>query len=209
MATRHDTPRDVRGGAVKQEGVIPRLDLRVATVTLVGVSQLIVGNASLYQLPEKAGGGYGYPAAAFKQSMVEACRFVGWMSMCVAAGSFHVDGVSTVLPAEASHDLFGVMARLPDVPVDLVKIEGPGPQKREDAVRIGGKAVTMRTRDQFDEWRVELSVRYNADVITEEQIRRLAAIAGTCCGVGQWRPAATRRGGGIYGRFRVDDEENG
>jgi hypothetical protein len=115
--------------------------------------------------------------------------------------------VTTVLPAEASHDLFGVVVRLPDAPVDLVKIEGPGPSKRKSTARIDGEIVPILTRDQFDEWRVELSVRYNADVITEEQIRRLAAIAGACCGVGQWRPAATRRGGGIYGRFRVADEE--
>lgn len=127
---------------------------------------------SLYYHPE---GGYGFPCVGFKSAAVAACRYVDGIKMTEARGAFHVVG-------------------------ELAKIEGPEPEMREDMVRIAMGTADVRYRGQFWPWRVKLTISYNEDALTPEQIVNLFNVAGFGVGVGEWRPG---KSGGPYGRFRV------
>ncbi len=169
--------------------MIPKLDTRVFEVKLTGDSPLIchawsdkakrmmlekqqkkAGKAkaakdpeddyrnSLYNHPD---GGYGFPAVAFKNAAVSACRFVD-MKMTEARGAFHVLG-------------------------EMVAIEGE-PNMREDMVRLNGKTADIRYRGEFKKWGCVLTVSYNGAFWSPEQIINLFNSAGFGVGVGEWRP---------------------
>lgn len=181
---------------------LPQLDIRTIQVRLVGDSALIchrwsekakkemldkqMGKAtagkapkdperdyaeSLYPYP---GGGFGFPTIAFKNAAVSACTSLGKSITKVAARqSFHVIG-------------------------ELVQIEGE-PRPREDMVRIGQGTADIRYRGEFPEWAVTLTIRYNARVLTAEQIVNLFNTAGFAVGVGEWRSEKD----GSFGLFHV------
>jgi hypothetical protein len=168
---------------------VPRPDIRDCYIDLVGTSSLICHNwskkakeamlnkqmrkadpgkepknpeldfiESLYSLGE---GRYGFPALAFKKSMVRGGTYVG-QKMTVLRGAFHVIG-------------------------EFVEINGV-PRPREDMVRIDKGTADIRYRGEFPEWTVRLHIRYNRRVISEEQLLNLALHAGFSVGVGDWRP---------------------
>lgn len=121
-----------------------------------------------------ADGGFGFPAVAFKNAAVTACTSLGKAITKVAARqAFHVCG-------------------------ELIHIDGT-PTMREDMVRIGMGTADIRFRGEFREWSCLLDVRYNARVLTDEQIVNLFNVAGFAVGVGEWRPERD----GQYGLFHV------
>lgn len=183
---------------------LPRLDLRLMTITVIGDSPLICHawskkarqamldkqmkrakpgkeakdpeqdfRESLYPLP---GGGYGFPAVAFKAAAVSACRFADGVKMTEARGAFHVLG-------------------------EMVPIQGE-PTMREDMVKIALGTADIRFRGEFKEWRADLPIRFNASALSPEQIVNLFNTAGFGVGVGEWRPERN----GSYGMFRVAGE---
>ena len=125
---------------------------------------------SLYEHPD---GGYGFPSVAFKAAAVDACSHVDGITKVEARGAFHIDG-------------------------DMVKITGK-PTMREDMVRIGMGTADIRYRGQFDPWSVLIPIRYNAGVLSAEQIIHLFNVAGFGIGVGEWRPQKD----GMFGLFHV------
>jgi hypothetical protein len=114
---------------------------------------------SLYPYP---GGGYGFPSIAFKAAAVDACSHVDGITKVLARGAFHIQG-------------------------DLVKIDGT-PEMREDMVRVGMGVADLRYRGEFREWSCVVKIRYNARVLSAEQIVNLFRIAGFAIGVGEHRP---------------------
>lgn len=186
---------------------IPPLNIQTARLTVVGDSPLVVhrwsqkakeqmlgkqmkkalpGKAakdpqedyeqSLYKLP---GGGYGFPAIAFKSAAVTACTQVAGLTKVLARGAFHVRGI----PTEEG---------------EMVRIEGT-PHMREDMVRIAMGTADIRFRGEFTEWSAVLEVKYNASVISPAQIVNLFHHAGFAVGVGEWRPEKD----GAFGMFSV------
>jgi len=186
---------------------VPNLDLRLTYLPIVGVTPLIchawsekakkmildkqTGVAStgrehknpeqdfrdsLYDFP---GGGYGFPAVAFKASAVSACTSLGKSITKVAA-----------------RQAFHVMAD--DPKTGLVKITGK-PEMRDDMVRVGMGTADIRFRGQFFPWSCKLGVRYNARVLSIEQIANIFNTAGFAVGVGEWRSERD----GEYGQFEV------
>lgn len=184
---------------------LPKLNLQVMQVTLIGDSPLIchawstkAKKAMLDKQMKKArakkeakspeddydeslyridGDRFGFPAVAFKSAAVDACRFVEGVKMTEARGAFHIVG-------------------------EFVVIEGE-PTPREDMVRVGMGTADIRYRGQFREWRATLTIQFNANVISAEQIVNLLTLAGFGVGVGEWRPERN----GSYGRFHVATEE--
>jgi len=182
--------------------IVPKYDIRTTEVTIVGDAPLIchawsekakkmmldkqmgVPNEgkepknpekdfedSLYHLP---GGGYGFPSVAFKSAAVTACTSMGKSITKVAARqAFHIVG-------------------------DMVRIDGT-PTPREDMVRIGMGTADIRYRGEFRTWSCKLMIRYNARVLTVEQIVNLLNVAGFAVGVGEWRPEKD----GMFGLFHV------
>ncbi len=180
---------------------LPKLNLQTMQVTLIGDSPLICHawskkakqemldkqmkkakqqraakdpeqdyKDSLYVHPE---GGYGFPAVAFKAAAVDACSHVANFTKVEARGSFHIN-------------------------TDLVKIEGK-PTPREDMVKIAMGTADIRYRGEFKTWKCNFQLRYNANVITPEQILNLFNTAGFAIGVGEWRPQRD----GSFGMFHV------
>jgi hypothetical protein len=126
---------------------------------------------SLYKLP---GGKFGFPSIAFKNAAVTACTSLGKaITKTAARQCFHVTG-------------------------DMVEIVGK-PTMREDTVRIGQGTADIRYRGQFEKWSCTLAIRYNARVLSDEQLIALLNLAGFAVGVGEWRPERD----GQFGLFHV------
>lgn len=180
---------------------LPKLNLQTMQVTLIGDSPLICHawskkakqemldkqmkkakqqraakdpeqdyKDSLYVHPE---GGYGFPAVAFKAAAVDACSHVANFTKVEARGSFHIN-------------------------TDLVKIDGK-PTPREDMVKIAMGTADIRYRGEFKKWSCSFQLRYNANVITPEQVLNLFNTAGFAIGIGEWRPQRD----GSFGMFHV------
>jgi len=126
---------------------------------------------SLYRRPD---GGYVFPAIAFKAAAVDACSHVADVTKVLARGAFHVVG-------------------------EWVEIEGE-PRMREDMVRIGLGTADLRYRGEFPTWCAKVTVRYNRNVLSAEQIVSLFNTAGFAIGIGEWRP---QKNGG-FGMFHVE-----
>ena len=131
---------------------------------------------SLYPMPD---GGFGFPVIAFKNAAVTACTSVEGVTKVAARQAFRVGG--TLDGAE------------------LVKIEGADPEPREDMVRIGMGTADIRYRGQFVHWWTKVRVRFNASVLSAEQIVNLFNTAGFGVGVGEWRMEKD----GQFGCFHV------
>lgn len=126
---------------------------------------------SLYHLEE---GGYGFPVVAFKSAAVDACSHVAEITKVSARGAFHIIG-------------------------EMAKIDGK-PTMREDMVRIGMGTADIRFRGEFKKWSTDLTVRFNGNVLSLEQIVNLFNTAGFAIGVGEWRPQKD----GSFGMFHVE-----
>jgi hypothetical protein len=187
---------------VKQKVDIPRLQIAVMTLTLIGDSPLICHNWSnksktmmLDKMMHKATearpardpqqdfkdslyphpeGGYGFPVIGFKAAAVDAASFVDGITKVMLRGAFHING-------------------------ELVKIQGI-PTPREDMVRVGMGAADIRYRGEFKEWKAKLSIRFNSRVVSAEQITNMFMNAGFAVGVGEWRPQKD----GNHGMFHVE-----
>jgi hypothetical protein len=119
---------------------------------------------------------FGFPAVAFKNAAVTAVTQVDGMTKVLARGVFHVN--------------------LGD---ELVEIVGQ-PRMREDMVRVGMGTADIRYRGEFPEWSAQLRIRYNASVVSAEQIVNLFRLAGFAVGIAEWRPEKD----GSYGMFHVE-----
>lgn len=118
---------------------------------------------------------FGFPCIAFKLAAVEACTSIGKQAITKVAArqAFHVMG-------------------------ELAPIKGK-PTMREDPVTVGQGTADLRYRGEFKEWETELLIRYNARVLTDEQIINLINTAGFAVGVGEWRSEKS----GNHGLFHV------
>ena len=182
--------------------VLPPLQIETVNVTLIGDTPLIVHRwsekakkqmldkqmkrasagkeakdperdfrESLYVLED---GAYGFPIIGFKAAAVTACTSIGSMTKVAARQAFHVDG-------------------------EFAIIEGDEPKMREDMVRVGMGTADIRYRGEFKKWFTTIAVKYNANVMSAEQILNLMQTAGFAVGVGEWRPEKD----GQFGRFHV------
>jgi len=130
---------------------------------------------SLYVLPD---GGYGFPIIGFKAAAVTACTSIGGLTKVAARQAFHVEGEYAV-------------------------IEGGEPTMREDMVRVGMGTADIRYRGEFRNWWTTITVKFNGNVMSAEQILNLFSTAGFAVGVGEWRPERD----GQFGRFHVASAE--
>lgn len=202
---------------------LPRLDLRLMDVTIIGDSPLIVHawseKAKRLMLDKQvktakgareakdpvadfeaslyrlADGGYGFPSVAFKSAAVTAITSVAGMTKIAARQAFHILGEAVDVPGAFE----GTMARQ-----NLVRINGGEPQMREDLVRIGMGTADLRYRGEFPDWTATLLIRFNANVLSEAQILNILNVSGFAVGVGEWRPERD----GSYGMFHVATDQD-
>ncbi|RVK37621.1 hypothetical protein [Sinorhizobium meliloti] len=210
--------------AAKREEIgieLPKLDIRLMEVTVVGDSPLIVHAWSEKAKKEMLGkqmktakqakeakdpkadfesslyrlgdGGHGFPSIGFKAAAVTACTSVAGITKVAARQAFHILGED--VDVKGAFD--GTSARH-----NLVRIEGSEPSMREDMVRVGMGTADLRYRGEFADWHAKLLVRYNANVLSESQILNIINVAGFAVGVGEWRPEKD----GMSGMFHVATE---
>lgn len=201
---------------------LPRLDIQLMEVVVVGDSPLIVHawsqkakgemlakqmkkavgakpakdpvadfEASLYRL---ADGGYGFPSVGFKAAAVTAITSVAGMTKVAARQAFAVLGED----ADVKGAFEGTVARQ-----NLVRLNGT-PTMREDLVRVGMGTADLRYRGEFRDWSARLLVRYNANVLSQEQILNILNVSGFAVGVGEWRPERD----GQFGMFHIATERD-
>lgn len=147
---------------------------------------------SLYMMPGskpagEKGAKYGFPASGLKKSMMTAAgRFLypsnKQMNSKVVAGAVFV------LPSGPGSDLM------------QIKHAAKYPHMRSDPGRnpnTGG--AVMIHRGGFGEWSIDVLVRYNAAVLSREQLFTIVQWAGAAVGLGEWRAEK----GGVYGCFEI------
>ena len=66
-----------------------------------------------------------------------------------------------------------------------------------------GRAKHIRVRPRFDVWTTSGTITVVDETITEEILRLILEMAGTYCGLGDWRPSSPSKPG-PWGRFRSD-----
>lgn len=200
---------------------LPKLDIRLMEVTVIGDSPLIVhawSEKAKREMLDKqmkkakgakeakdpkadfeaslyrmADGGYGFPSVGFKAAAVTACTSVAGITKVAARQAFHILGEDV----DVSGVFAGTSARH-----NLVRVDGGPPAMREDTVRVGMGTADIRYRGEFKEWSAKLLVRYNANVLSESQILNILNTGGFAVGVGEWRPEKD----GSYGMFHVATE---
>lgn len=86
----------------------------------------------------------------------------------------------------------------------LVRIHSEkGPEESRLPVKNKNGSMDIRARPMWREWKCELKVRYDADMISSESIANLVARAGEQVGVGAGRPFSTASSGCGWGTFEV------
>lgn len=121
-----------------------------------------------------AAGRFGFPVVGVKAAAVSAARWVDGLKMTELRGAFHLQG-------------------------EMAVIEGT-PRMREDMVRVGMGTADLRYRAEFPDWSMPITVRYNGNAISAEQIANLLNVAGFGVGLGEWRPERD----GSYGLFHIE-----
>lgn len=73
---------------------------------------------------------------------------------------------------------------------------------------IQGSGV-QRARPKIEEWATEITLEYDPDALTPEQILWAFETAGKRCGIGDYRPSCPSGKGGPFGRYTVELMEDG
>lgn len=130
-------------------------------------------------------GWIGLPAAAFRAAMISACRIAGYAMTRAKLSAFVLaDGVD----------------RLDGV--GLVRVYGE-PRPMTHPVRNESGVADVRSRPMWDEWRVKLRVRYDADQFSVADVANLLNRAGLQVGVGEGRNDSKKSAGVGWGSFRL------
>jgi len=129
----------------------------------------------------------GIPCTAFRAAMIDACRTVNLVMTKAKMSVF-------VVP-----DGFDVADGTP-----LVRLQGPPPERTQMHVRNDNGSADIRIRPMWREWRADVTVEFDADMITAESVVNLLDRAGRQVGVGAGRPFSKNSVGQGWGTFTVD-----
>ena len=137
-------------------------------------------------LHESADDWYGIPVIAFRAAMVRAAQLCGIemtrakMCVFVEADGFEEDGKG------------------------LVKITKGKPEQFVVHVRNSGGKVDLRSRGRFAPgWEATVSIKFDADFMSQESVVNLLQRAGSQVGIGAGRPFSTMSVGQGWGEFQI------
>lgn len=133
-------------------------------------------------------GWLGIPCASFRHALIDACRSPSIdFSMAAAKQAFNV------LPDGESSDF-----------TPLVKITKGKPEKMISPVRNDNNSCDLRARAKFNAgWEAVITIRFDADAFTLQDIANLLAHAGASCGVLEGRPSSKDSPGMGWGTWDV------
>ena len=131
-------------------------------------------------------GWHGIPAGALRQAMIDACRLTEFdmtrAKMCIR---IIADGLNS--------ENFE----------PLVKIQGK-PEMFTDRVKIGMNQTDIAVRAMFKEWSALVTIQWDANVFTADDVCNLLARAGWQVGIGAGRPLSKTSAGTGKGTFEVE-----
>lgn len=133
---------------------------------------------------------YGVPATAFKAAIVDAARYFK----------------GSKLTMTALKQMIFVKGEGPDMLVPFDEFTSP-PKMREDPVRNATGVADLRYRGEFWPWSLTLPIVFVAGQFDIESLVALVDAAGMG-GVGEWRPSSKESKSGMFGTWRVVDEQN-
>jgi len=134
-------------------------------------------------------GWYGLPASAFRSGLISTCRLLGFpMTLAKLSIFVEADGYET--------DRFGVQP--------LVRITKGTPKRTDFAVRNATGVADIRPRPMWEEgWEAVVTIRYDADQFTMQDVTNLLARMGMQVGIGAGRPDSTDSAGMGWGTFKI------
>ena len=128
----------------------------------------------------------GIPCPAFRAAMIDACRTVGMVMTKAKMSVF-------VLPDGFDRD----------DGTPLVRLIAGEPERTESLVRNDNGGADIRIRPMWREWEADVSIEFDADMITPESVVNLLDRAGRQVGVGEGRPFSKNSVGQGWGTFQV------
>lgn len=129
----------------------------------------------------------GIACPAFRAAMIDACRTVGLVMTKAKMSVF-------VIP-----DGFDEQDGTP-----LVRIDAAEPERTESLVRNDNGSADIRIRPMWREWAANVTVEFDADMITPDSVVNLLDRAGRQVGVGEGRPFSKNSVGQGWGTFTVE-----
>lgn len=131
----------------------------------------------------------GMPASSFRAGLISTCRLLGFPMTLAKLSVF-------VLPDGYERDKFGVQP--------LVKITKGKPKRTDFAVRNATGVADIRPRPMWDEgWEATVTLRFDADQFTLQDVTNLLARMGMQVGIGAGRPDSKDSAGMGWGTFRI------
>jgi hypothetical protein len=131
----------------------------------------------------------GIPASAFRAGLISTCRLLGFpMTLAKLSVFVQADGYE--------RDRFGVQP--------LVKITKGKPERTDFAVRNATGVADIRPRPMWSEgWEAVVTIRFDEDQFTLEDVTNLLARMGEQVGIGAGRPDSKDSAGMGWGTFKI------
>jgi len=128
----------------------------------------------------------GISAPAFRTAMIDACRTVGLVMTKAKMSVFVVaDGID----------------KQDGTP--LVRIIADAPERMESLVRNDNGGADIRIRPMWRKWSANITLDFDADMITADSVANLLDRAGRQVGVGEGRPFSKNSTGQGWGTFQI------
>lgn len=132
----------------------------------------------------------GFNASAVRNSLISACRLVGFKMTLAKMSVFCVQD--------------GWDAKEPEIP--LVRIIGK-PRRMEMRANVETGQAYVTIRPCYDNWQANITIRYDADQFTLDDIANLLARVGTQVGWCEGRPDSKNSAGMGWGTFVIASKE--
>lgn len=137
-----------------------------------------------------AAGWNGVPCSAFRAAMIDACRTVG---LVMTKAKMSVFVIPDGFDADDGTPLVRVYSAKP-------------PERHEGLVRNDNGSADIRIRPMWREWHADVTLEFDADMITPESVVNLLDRAGRQVGIGEGRPFSKQSVGQGWGTFTIDTE---
>lgn len=151
------------------------------------------------------GARFGFPATAIKQCAVSAAFWQKWSKdkTSIRAAFNIVADTHGYYGGDLAIDWDKQEVRIvPNQfkPYDMCEIISDPPVMREDMVKVGMGTADIRYRGEFQNWQMNLKIKYNANgIYTKNDILNIIEAGGSICGIGEWRNEKD----GVNGAFHV------
>lgn len=128
----------------------------------------------------------GIHAGSIRNALISACRLVGFKMTLAKLSVFVVQD--------------GWDSKEPQIP--LIRIYGD-PIKQEDIARVATGKPYVTVRAAYHNWKAKITIRYDADQFTSQDVSNLLYRAGLQVGIGEGRPDSKNSAGMGWGTFRL------